>query len=157
MYEFGEELLIESYKVPWLIWIQLLVMVLLLLLLFFGFSVFTSDLSNNSASTSGAGGSSFSAGSDSGFLDGRQPHRTDQGQDGNHCNGGGVESSISTDIIRREERDNGSSCVKDELHHSRPPGHPCHFLGVAKQAFLKCLGLDSWSESPNNRKHGKED
>ncbi|CAH9109692.1 unnamed protein product [Cuscuta europaea] len=78
MYEFGEELLIESYKVPWLIWIQLLVMVLLLLLLFFGFSVFTSDLSNNSASTSGAGGSSFSAGSDSGFLDGRQPHRTDQ-------------------------------------------------------------------------------
>ncbi|CAH9146579.1 unnamed protein product [Cuscuta epithymum] len=78
MYEFGEELLIESYKVPWLIWIQLLVMVLLFLLLFFGFSVFSLDLSNNSASTSGAGGSSFSAGSDNGFGDGRQAHRPEQ-------------------------------------------------------------------------------
>ncbi|CAH9071254.1 unnamed protein product [Cuscuta epithymum] len=157
MYEFGEELLIESYKVPWLIWIQLLVMVLLFLLLFFGFSVFSLDLSNNSASTSGAGGSSFSAGSDNGFGDGRQAHRTEQGQDGNHHNEASVEASISTDVIRREERDNGSSFVKDELHHSRPPGHPCHFLGVAKQAFLKCLGLDCCSGSPNNRKHGKED
>ncbi|MCD7463263.1 hypothetical protein HAX54_050222 [Datura stramonium] len=48
MYEFGEELIIESYKVPWLIWIQLLVMILLVVLLFFGFSVL--DLPNNSSS-----------------------------------------------------------------------------------------------------------
>lgn len=46
MYEFGEELIIDSYKVPLLIWIQLLVMILLVLLLFFGFSVL--DLPNNS-------------------------------------------------------------------------------------------------------------
>ncbi|XP_042031256.1 uncharacterized protein LOC121777974 [Salvia splendens] len=47
MVGFGEELIIESYKIPWLIWIQL-VITILLLLLFFGFAAFTYDASTSS-------------------------------------------------------------------------------------------------------------
>ncbi|KAL8481485.1 hypothetical protein ACS0TY_027842 [Phlomoides rotata] len=61
MPDFGEEFIIESYKIPWLIWIQLLVMILLVILLFFRFSIFNSDASSSSsfasASTGGGGGS----------------------------------------------------------------------------------------------------
>ncbi|KAJ8557326.1 hypothetical protein K7X08_002951 [Anisodus acutangulus] len=53
MYEYGEEMIIESYKVPWLIWIQLIVMILLVLLLFFGFNVL--DLPNDTGSSSSCG------------------------------------------------------------------------------------------------------
>lgn len=70
MYEFGEGLIIESYKVPWLIWIQLLVMILLVLLLFFGFSVFTLDLSGDSSPTSSAAGPSSSAHTSDSLLGG---------------------------------------------------------------------------------------
>lgn len=154
MHEFGEELLFESYKVPWLIWIQLLVTFLLLLLLFFGFSVFSLDLPDTSASTSFT---APSAARSNGCLGGGQSHRTDQEGDGIQCAERGVETSASRDAIRGEEMDNGSSSVKDAIH-SRPIRHPCHFLGVAKQAFLNCLGLGSSSESRSkNRKHVKED
>lgn len=153
MHEFGEELLFESYKVPWLIWIQLLVTVLLLLLLFFGFSVFALDLPDTSASTSFNPSSAVRS---NGFLGGGQSHRTDQEGDGILCAEGGVEASASREAIRGEEMDNGSSSAKDAIH-SRPIRHPCHFLGVAKQAFLNCLGLGSSSESRKNRKHVKED
>lgn len=35
MFEFGDELIINSYRIPWLIWIQLLAMFLLVILLYF--------------------------------------------------------------------------------------------------------------------------
>ncbi|KVI08498.1 hypothetical protein Ccrd_013116 [Cynara cardunculus var. scolymus] len=44
MFEFGDELIIDSYRIPWLIWIQLLVMFLLVILLYY-FSTTPSDLS----------------------------------------------------------------------------------------------------------------
>ncbi|XP_019178979.1 PREDICTED: uncharacterized protein LOC109174169 [Ipomoea nil] len=170
MHEFGEGLIIESYKVPWLIWIQLLVMILIVLLLFFGFSVFTLDLPDNSSpNSSAAGPSSSAARTDSllgggGRIHGKGPlpitsssRRTNQGQDQKHSTEGGVETSTSRGIRIGEERD-GSS-VKDATHFRifERPQHPCHYLGLAKQAFLKCLGLDSTSDRSDRRKHDKED
>lgn len=80
-----------------------------------------------------------------------------QGQDQNHGTEVGVETSTSRGIRIGEERD-GSS-VKDAAHFRlfELPQHPCHYLGLAKQAFLKCLGFDSASDSSDNRKHEKED
>ncbi|VFQ77102.1 unnamed protein product [Cuscuta campestris] len=115
--------------------------------------VFALDLPDTSASTSFT---APSAARFNGCLAGGQSHRTDQEGDGIQCAERGVETSASRDAIRGEEMDNGSSSVKDAIH-SRPIRHPCHFLGVAKQAFLNCLGLDSSSESRKNRKHVKED
>nr|GMC63095.1 uncharacterized protein LOC109174169 [Ipomoea batatas] len=79
------------------------------------------------------------------------------GQDQKHSTEGGVETSTSRGIRIGEERD-GSS-VKDATHFRlfERPQHPCHYLGLAKQAFLKCLGLDSSSDRPDCRKHEKED
>lgn len=45
MVDFGDELTIESYRIPWLIWIQLLVLVLLIFLLYC-FSFLASDHSD---------------------------------------------------------------------------------------------------------------
>ena len=49
MVDFREDLIIESYQIPWLIWIQLLITILLLLLLFFGFAAFTYEAPTSSA------------------------------------------------------------------------------------------------------------
>ncbi|KAG6388904.1 hypothetical protein SASPL_150340 [Salvia splendens] len=48
MVVFKEELIIESYQIRWLIWIQLLITILLLPL-FSGFAAFTYDASTSSA------------------------------------------------------------------------------------------------------------
>ncbi|KAM0976296.1 hypothetical protein FF1_019282 [Malus domestica] len=46
MYNFGDEFAIESYRIPWLVWIQLMVMLLLLLMLFYCFISLVGDFSN---------------------------------------------------------------------------------------------------------------
>ncbi|KAD5960581.1 hypothetical protein E3N88_12053 [Mikania micrantha] len=51
MFEFGDELIIDSYRIPWLIWIQLLAMFLLIILLCY-FTTTSSDLSTPSDSPS---------------------------------------------------------------------------------------------------------
>lgn len=51
MFEFGDELTLESdYKIPWLIWIQILVLFLLIFLLYF-VSISPLDLQETSIST----------------------------------------------------------------------------------------------------------
>ncbi|KAI7756350.1 hypothetical protein M8C21_004186 [Ambrosia artemisiifolia] len=47
MFEFGDELIINSHSIPWLIWIQLLAMLLLFILLY-SFTATSSDLSASS-------------------------------------------------------------------------------------------------------------
>nr|GLL26064.1 uncharacterized protein LOC109191710 [Ipomoea trifida] len=70
-----------------------------------------------------------------------------------------VDENQKFEGLRGEERE--TSSVKDAsvLRSFGRRRHPCHYLGLAKQAFLKCLGLDSSSESEsdNNVKQGKED
>ncbi|XP_019197901.1 PREDICTED: uncharacterized protein LOC109191710 [Ipomoea nil] len=132
MYEFGEEFIIESYKVPWLIWIQLLITLLLLLLLLVGFSLVASDPSNHPSSAA-CGSRPSSSGQSNHKI-----QRIDEKQKFE-----GLGTTTSRGVLRGEERSFGGR------------RHPCHYLGLAKQAFLKCLGLDcSCSESD---KQGKED
>ncbi|XP_048426850.1 uncharacterized protein LOC125471041 isoform X2 [Pyrus x bretschneideri] len=50
MYNFGDEFTIESYRIPWLVWIQVMVMVFLLILLYC-FSLLVIDLSNDDITT----------------------------------------------------------------------------------------------------------
>ncbi|KAH7520700.1 hypothetical protein FEM48_Zijuj08G0173000 [Ziziphus jujuba var. spinosa] len=58
MFDFGDELTVESYRVPWLIWIQALVMFLLIILLYC-FSIFDlSDTDNHTSSTASPSSSS---------------------------------------------------------------------------------------------------
>lgn len=51
MFNIGDELTVGSYRIPWLIWIQLIVMLLLLALLFF-FAVFPLDPDDGGATVS---------------------------------------------------------------------------------------------------------
>eukprot|EP00258_Populus_trichocarpa_P040772 XP_024456791.1 uncharacterized protein LOC7477127 isoform X1 [Populus trichocarpa] len=53
MFDLGDELTVEGYRIPWLIWIQILILVLLVILLFC-FSFFPSDLSDTTTSSSSA-------------------------------------------------------------------------------------------------------
>lgn len=53
MFEFGDDLTIEGYRVSWLIWIQVLVLLLLIFLLFC-FSFFPADLPDTITTSSSA-------------------------------------------------------------------------------------------------------
>ncbi|KAG9138340.1 hypothetical protein Leryth_001538 [Lithospermum erythrorhizon] len=151
MYEFGEELIIESYKVPWLIWIQLLIMLLIILVLFFGFTIFSLDSTDSIQSSSNTSAASSSGQTQVDINDSSDnSSQVTEIQDVKRDSGG----EITPEQIQARE---GPS-TKDVMFRPLRPEHPCHFLGLAKQAFLKCLGLDSGSESSSNRnEHMKTD
>lgn len=163
MYEFGEELIIESYKVPWLIWIQLLVMILLVVLLFFVFSVL--DLPNNSSSgasstTTATAISRVPTGSSHGNRPSNSTTTLQQRNQNQHIKGE-TEASTSHEITRADDESRGrdGSAEKDSTIFKLlvRPQHPCNYFGLAKQAFLKCLGFDSDRDNCNSRRHAKED
>nr|XP_043633894.1 uncharacterized protein LOC122605081 [Erigeron canadensis] len=143
MFEFGDELIIDSYRIPWLIWIQLFAMFLLVILVYY-FTTTPSDLSTPSPS--------FVNGSILSFQDSKARENE-------------IEAGTSTsEVVQRIRKPNvqrreGSSMTdegRDMLfEHSH---HPCNFFGVAKQAFLKCLGIDPTApENSNKRRHEKND
>jgi len=51
MFEFGDELVLEGFRIPWLIWIQLLVLLLLLAFLFCITVIASDHTTADSAST----------------------------------------------------------------------------------------------------------
>ncbi|GAB4848327.1 hypothetical protein Ancab_002994 [Ancistrocladus abbreviatus] len=151
MYELVDEIIIEGNGLRWLIWIQLLVLFLLILLLYyFGVFAFTS---------SGAGDSQIIC-SSSPFSLGLFVCREETIQEeivqarGNEAAAGERAKSTSNRTERAQsisERD-GSS-LKD-VPPSRIPKqfhHPCHYLELARRAFLGCLGLGSAPQNPRAR------
>ncbi|KAF1002284.1 hypothetical protein AG4045_024040 [Apium graveolens] len=134
MFDFGDELIIDTYRIPWLIWIQLIVMFLLILLLYF----YTFDDHSTPSAHDPSSSNPFSSIS--------QEPRENQifKEPGSHAS---REIERNEDITEAE-----TSSGKDETSdsHFRRAHHPCHFLGIAKQAFLKCLGLDFSPESSSN-------
>ncbi|KAJ1429760.1 Elicitor peptide [Sesbania bispinosa] len=160
MFDIGEELPVESYRIPWLIWIQLLVLLLLLALLFF-FTIFPLDLDNNDATVEATAPASASTSSKRFIFDEIQqidkpltnhdstaPVLTNH----RHHTQGGENRSIKGEIgtcssMRREEITEGEA--------SSLNFHPCHYFQLATVAFLKCFGLDSTSDAPSNRKRRK--
>ncbi|KAL1831333.1 hypothetical protein DCAR_0101301 [Daucus carota subsp. sativus] len=131
MFDHGDELIIDSYRIPWLIWIQLVVMFLLILLFYFFSFDDHSPTSNHASSSSN--------------------NNTQEPRENLIIKEPG--SRASREIERREDiNETEGSSGKDETSdpHFRHAQHPCHFLGIAKQAFLKCLGLDLSSESSSD-------
>ncbi|KAB2061549.1 hypothetical protein F383_31754 [Gossypium arboreum] len=147
MFDFGDELTIEGYRIPWLIWIQILVLFLLILLLYCFSSPFALDLSDGSSSAS----ASLSSQS---HLD-KMPalHHTStlvsarfQVGEEEQSIKGEIGPERSKGIIRgAEDSVEMEECGTKETGHQNCY-HPCHYLSLAKLAFLKCLGLDSLSE-----------
>ncbi|KAK3211865.1 hypothetical protein Dsin_016571 [Dipteronia sinensis] len=148
MMDFGEELTIDTLKIPCLIWIQILVLLLLLILLYC-FSRLSLDLSHNTISSSSAAPSSSSSSSGPSLLIKRssQPSQTGGSQI--------IKGEISTGtIIRRRvevltERESASASASS-TRSSSINHHPCHYFKLARLALLKCLGLDSESQNSSN-------
>ncbi|XP_009625342.1 uncharacterized protein LOC107761654 [Nicotiana tabacum] len=158
MYEFGTELIIENYKVPWLIWIQLVVMILLVLLLFFGFNIL--DLPNNSNSGASSSTSTAISQCPTGSSPNCNSTATLQNRNQNQNIKRETEASTSREIARADEaQERDGSAEKDATIFKLfvRPQHPCNYFGQAKQAFLKCLGFDSDRDNCNTRRHAKED
>ncbi|KAL9229693.1 hypothetical protein vseg_005132 [Gypsophila vaccaria] len=150
MFDFGDDLILDNYRIPWLIWIQIFILFLLtlsILLSFFGF--FAIDSSSNIDLTS-----SFHLGSSSICSPTTQVcgNRDVQEVDTTTCNRTrGVENNA--------EREN--SCLKSlaSAPNIERAYHPCRYFDLAKQAFLKCLGLGSSSGPPNSsdKEHEHQD
>ncbi|TYJ46908.1 hypothetical protein E1A91_A02G151900v1 [Gossypium mustelinum] len=137
MYDLGDEVTIESYRIPWLIWIQIIVLLLLMLLLY-GFTLFAFDLPETSSSSS-----SSSPDSQLGKLPGFKQTTTFSSQviERQSIRGEiGIAKTRSRRMVRGEEME-GSS--RKEPNQQELDLHPCHYFRLAKLAFLKCLGLDS--------------
>ncbi|MBA0707229.1 hypothetical protein Golax_019297 [Gossypium laxum] len=137
MYDFGDEVTIESYGILWLIWIQIIVLLLLMLLLY-GFTLFAFDLPETSSSSS-----SSSPDSQLGKLPGFKQTTTfsSQVRERQSIRGEiGIAKATSRGMVRGAEME-GSS--RKEPNQQELDLHPCHYFRLAKLAFLKCLGLDS--------------
>ncbi|KAJ0832073.1 hypothetical protein HanPSC8_Chr15g0674591 [Helianthus annuus] len=142
MFEFGEELIIDSYRIPWLIWIQLLAMLLLLILLYC-FTATSSDIDVSTAiDTPSFVNRSVLTSADANNrqkLKVRENERTETGP------------STSEVVERAKKPDGRPRAGSSTTNENRgvmfePSHHPCHIFGLAKHAFLKCLGIDSTHE-----------
>ncbi|XP_051140371.1 uncharacterized protein LOC127257891 [Andrographis paniculata] len=144
MVEFGDELMIESFKVPWLIWIQLLVTILLLILLFFGLSVFSLDSSASSAAPP------ISLSTNHG-INPVVSNRVAKVE----CRQGRRDAGTSEGSTQQEDHSGeGSSSLTGFQH----PMHLCNYFGLAKRAIFKCFGLESSPESSSrSRQHEKQE
>ncbi|XP_047323212.1 uncharacterized protein LOC124926925 [Impatiens glandulifera] len=156
MFDLGDDFIVGSDRVPWLIWIQLIVMLLLILLFcHLGALSFDLDLSSNSSKP----GPSFSPLLLGSFADQYSSPA---------ANTKAVENK-SIPVIECEVRTGTSGIIaaiggreNDEEKElgggaSNFSYHPCHYFGLARRAFLKCLGLDSKSTAHSNKEHSKEE
>ncbi|PRQ48939.1 hypothetical protein RchiOBHm_Chr2g0116341 [Rosa chinensis] len=144
MYNFGDELTLETYRVPWLIWIQVIVMVLLLLLLYC-FSMLVLDLPDDNTKPSS---SSTRLVSSHNFTTTVSTNRLQSTQVGESMKGEIISSTSR--VMRAEDM--------VEMEGSPTPIiylHPCYYFRLARLAFLKCLGLDPSGESLSTPQRGK--
>ncbi|XP_052195118.1 uncharacterized protein LOC127803123 [Diospyros lotus] len=165
MFDLGDELIIGSHRVPWLIWIQLLVMLLLIILLYY-FSISAFGLQLHDLSPAAACATRSSSRRPPPIAAAAacpRPSVNTKFKVGDSCS---IKGEIGTSTNRRNvgredihdtDRE-GSSLAKDAtqasvLQHSH---HPCHFLGLAKQLFLKCFGLDPPSNDSSRARQRNE-
>ncbi|GAB4847672.1 hypothetical protein Ancab_026734 [Ancistrocladus abbreviatus] len=152
MYELRDEIIIEGNGLPWLIWIQLVVLFLLVLLLYY-LGVFYFDFS-------GAGDSAINSSSSSSlglFVCGAGDNRIRTENDqvgGSEVVAGERATSISNSIHRAQsisERDGSSTKNVPRSRILKQIYHPCHYLELVRRAFLGCLGLGSAPWNPRAR------
>ncbi|KAJ7956902.1 Transmembrane protein [Quillaja saponaria] len=168
MFEFGDDLTIESYRVPWLIWIQILVMFLIIVLLYC-FSILALDLSDtNTTTTSSTTGATATSTSTNRFVinDIQQienpstKHNTNTRGVVNHSQNtqGGESRSIKGEIATSTSRRTvgGGEENMEGSENSSTYYHPCHYFKLARLAFLKCFGMESTPpDNLSNQKHRK--
>ncbi|XP_038701720.1 uncharacterized protein LOC119998457 [Tripterygium wilfordii] len=156
MFGFGEELTIDSYRVPWLIWIQLLVLFLLLFLLYC-FSVFTSDFPDDATTgTSSASPSMSNLGEPIVNKHGTTAvtSRIQNFQVGEiQSMKGEIATSTSRRIVRGDIAEMEGSPAKNATLLFL---HPCHYFRLARWAFLKCFGIDFDSENSTTGENRKD-
>ncbi|KAE8709437.1 hypothetical protein F3Y22_tig00110331pilonHSYRG00017 [Hibiscus syriacus] len=136
MFDFGDEVTIERYRIPWLIWIQIVVLLLLMILLY-GFILLVLDLPETSSSSS----SSDSQLATTPVLNPTTPLSSQVGEKQSIRREIGMGRGTCTRTVSGgESLEMEGSLIKEpneiSLH------HPCHYFRLAKLAFLKCLGLD---------------
>lgn len=158
MFDLGDELTVEGYGIPWLIWIQILVLVLLVILLFC-FSFFPSDLSDTTASSSSASPSAVGVFMPlNSHLDKQTLEHNDHTTTATNClqhsqvhQNKSIKGEITTNMGRRivSEDNFGNSANFIDFH-------PCNYFRLAKLAFLKCFGLDSMSDNSLDSEQKKE-
>ncbi|GAV89921.1 hypothetical protein CFOL_v3_33332, partial [Cephalotus follicularis] len=155
MFEFGDELTIESYRIPWLIWIQILVLFLLIFLLYC-FNLFASDLSDTTTNTSTASPSRVSH-LDKQLVKHNTTTITNCLQNTQVRGDRSIKGEIRTgtsNILRGDnvtQSDDSSSMDTNFIGF-----HPCHYFRLAKLAFLKCLGLDPNYDCSSTAHHTRE-
>ncbi|WVZ22028.1 hypothetical protein V8G54_000572 [Vigna mungo] len=143
MLDFGGELTLESLSVPWLIWIQLLVLLLLLALLF-GFSIIALDPSHHSVAPTAS--TTQQQQQPSNYHSTAVTNRLQTTRE-NASIKGEIVSNGSREIVREEIA--GGEASTSSLYFL----HPCYYFNLAKKAFLKCLGHDSTSDDPSTQNH----
>ncbi|XP_019414401.1 PREDICTED: uncharacterized protein LOC109326174 isoform X1 [Lupinus angustifolius] len=152
----------ENYRIPWLIWIQLIVFILLLLLLF-SFILLPLDPDHDAAAVTAAAATTVLATASTSNNDIIQlvDKQSLSKQDStvtvvtNHRHHSQVKQSLrvkgeieASSSMRREE-------ITEEEEEASLSFHPCHYFQLATVAFLKCFGLDSTCDTPPTQKHMK--
>ncbi|KAG5245288.1 Transmembrane protein [Salix suchowensis] len=159
MFDFGDELTVGGNRIPWLLWIQIIVLFLLLIILFC-LSFFPSDLSDTTGPSSSASSSAAGVFTPLNSHINKQTfkhneHTTTATTCVQHSQGHqnrSIKEEITTNTGRIivSEDDFGNSAYFTDFH-------PCNYFRLAKLAFLKCFGLDSMSDdSLNSEKQKKE-
>ncbi|XP_019463132.1 PREDICTED: uncharacterized protein LOC109362010 [Lupinus angustifolius] len=146
MFDFREEFTIETSTITCLIWIQLILFLLLIFILLF-FSPIAFETSHDSTTaTTTVSASTADIHHSQKLLTNNQSSSTpltnrlqiSRGVE-NLSIKGEIATCPSTRIVREEiaEREGSSLYFL----------HPCYYFRLARVTFLKCLGLDSTSES----------
>ncbi|XP_027353744.1 uncharacterized protein LOC113864335 [Abrus precatorius] len=167
MFDIDDELTIESFRIPWLIWIQLWVLLLLLVLLFF-LAIFPSD-PNNRPATADIATDHRHVIADITALPSPSPSLDDIQQIQKSLANHGSTPAVVThrqhrllqggqNLFTKGEITTAPSIRREEITEEEASSldfHPCHYFQLATVAFLKCFGLDSTSDRPSTRKHRK--
>ncbi|XP_024007326.1 uncharacterized protein LOC112083523 [Eutrema salsugineum] len=151
--------MVDSYNIPWLIWIQMFVFFLLLLLLCV-FGILSLDISDNSCSSSDSVPSTSCSSLSRRFLPGDPIQISHHGlgfsvnsshvQSNQMGSSQAIKGEITPAETRRVTRTEEDQCLQEKessrnLHH-----HPCNLFQLAGTAFLKCLGLDRSTEETDD-------
>ncbi|KAK7282405.1 hypothetical protein RIF29_11139 [Crotalaria pallida] len=159
-----EELIIENYRIPWLIWIQLFVFFLLILLLF-SFTLFPLDPDTDASAAATTVLPTASTSNHYEII-----HHIDDDNNNKHPLDNHDSTTLTVVANRRHHSPEGqnlsikgeiatsSSMRKEEITEEEASSlsfHPCHYFQLATVAFLKCFGLDSTSDNPPTQRRLK--
>ncbi|KDP35236.1 hypothetical protein JCGZ_09395 [Jatropha curcas] len=161
MFDLGDNLTIETYRIPWLIWIQIIIFFLLIFLVY-SFTAFSSDLSHTNSSPSPSSPSLATASTTS-YLNKEilkhnnnttvtnrlQLHQVGERQS---IKGEIATGTSSRRIITEESREREGFSTNAIIEF-----HPCDYFRLAKLAFLKCFGLDSTSDQSSSSSDRKKE